>query len=432
MVRQIEAGSGTDRGVVALVAAKLGINRETLRLWVRQARIDAGARPGTSSEDVGWAMDRHRPGCLGATLPATSRLSVHQTGEGATMFAKFMFGKSTRVNRPRRAAWWVALTVLAVGTAVLPAAPAAAGPLNVSLTPVGGLFGTGLWAGQSTTLTASADVALNANFISLRIDDQTAQQTVNQCNGAPFGQQFTCSAVVSQNVATSHTYIAYVTEFTPGPVFDQSYTITVSWDMDQVYLDTVNLQNTNAPGVVITLSAHSYVPVGPPSPYFLEIFDLTAGNLIASCGGAGDTTCSTQIVQLVPTTHVYRAYVTPFTNVPPVNGTYWQSFDSYFTWNNSGESLLLYINESNDFRLNATAPFFPPPGYDIDIFAESTGMLVATCPATVLLCGYGGGDASLPQGYVAFIDPVTVNNFPPANFLASSDTRQTGPPTPPL
>jgi transposase len=52
MVRQIEAESGTDRGVVAGVAAKLGINRETLRLWVRQARIDAGAQPGTSSEDA--------------------------------------------------------------------------------------------------------------------------------------------------------------------------------------------------------------------------------------------------------------------------------------------------------------------------------------------------------------------------------------------
>jgi transposase len=34
------------------VARQLGIHRETLRLWVRQAQIDSGQRPGTSSEDA--------------------------------------------------------------------------------------------------------------------------------------------------------------------------------------------------------------------------------------------------------------------------------------------------------------------------------------------------------------------------------------------
>jgi transposase len=34
------------------VARQLGIHRETLRLWVRQAQVDSGQRPGTSSEDA--------------------------------------------------------------------------------------------------------------------------------------------------------------------------------------------------------------------------------------------------------------------------------------------------------------------------------------------------------------------------------------------
>jgi transposase len=52
MVLQIQRESGQSKGAVAGVAAKLGVNRETLRNWVRQAEVDAGQRPGTSSEDA--------------------------------------------------------------------------------------------------------------------------------------------------------------------------------------------------------------------------------------------------------------------------------------------------------------------------------------------------------------------------------------------
>jgi transposase len=39
-------------GALARIGGQLGINPETLRNWVTQAEIDAGARPGTSSSDV--------------------------------------------------------------------------------------------------------------------------------------------------------------------------------------------------------------------------------------------------------------------------------------------------------------------------------------------------------------------------------------------
>src|SRR5688500_17179926 len=38
-------------GGVNPVATQLGINKETLRNWVRKADIDAGTRPGTTTED---------------------------------------------------------------------------------------------------------------------------------------------------------------------------------------------------------------------------------------------------------------------------------------------------------------------------------------------------------------------------------------------
>lgn len=44
--------SGQEHGAIARVADRLGINRETLRTWVRQAEIDGGQRPGTSTMDA--------------------------------------------------------------------------------------------------------------------------------------------------------------------------------------------------------------------------------------------------------------------------------------------------------------------------------------------------------------------------------------------
>jgi len=52
MVFEIREESGQPHGAVARVADKLGINRETLRNWVRQAEIDGGQRPGTSTVDA--------------------------------------------------------------------------------------------------------------------------------------------------------------------------------------------------------------------------------------------------------------------------------------------------------------------------------------------------------------------------------------------
>ena len=52
MVFQVWRESGQRQGAVAAVAAKLGVNRETLRNWIRQAEIDGGQRPGISTADA--------------------------------------------------------------------------------------------------------------------------------------------------------------------------------------------------------------------------------------------------------------------------------------------------------------------------------------------------------------------------------------------
>ncbi|QFZ20687.1 hypothetical protein EKG83_27740 [Saccharothrix syringae] len=43
---------GERTGVIARVADRLGVRREALRTWLRQAEVDGGKRPGTSTSDA--------------------------------------------------------------------------------------------------------------------------------------------------------------------------------------------------------------------------------------------------------------------------------------------------------------------------------------------------------------------------------------------
>jgi transposase len=47
----IEA-EGRSFGVITRIARRLGIGSESLRQWVRQAEVDAGERPGTSTSEA--------------------------------------------------------------------------------------------------------------------------------------------------------------------------------------------------------------------------------------------------------------------------------------------------------------------------------------------------------------------------------------------
>lgn len=51
-VRQLRKELGTDHGTVKRVADQLGIGVESLRSWVKQAEIDDGQRPGTTTAEA--------------------------------------------------------------------------------------------------------------------------------------------------------------------------------------------------------------------------------------------------------------------------------------------------------------------------------------------------------------------------------------------
>jgi len=51
MVHQLRREDPGDQGVISRVARQLGVGVESLRTWVKQADIDAGSRPGVTTDE---------------------------------------------------------------------------------------------------------------------------------------------------------------------------------------------------------------------------------------------------------------------------------------------------------------------------------------------------------------------------------------------
>ncbi len=51
MVFEVRERDGKGHGEIARIARQLGIHPEALRTWIRQAEIDGGRRPGTTTDD---------------------------------------------------------------------------------------------------------------------------------------------------------------------------------------------------------------------------------------------------------------------------------------------------------------------------------------------------------------------------------------------
>ena len=60
MALEARRDPATSTGAIKRIADQLGVHPEALRTWVRQAEIDGGLRPGTSTDDATRLVELER------------------------------------------------------------------------------------------------------------------------------------------------------------------------------------------------------------------------------------------------------------------------------------------------------------------------------------------------------------------------------------
>lgn len=274
---------------------------------------------------------------------------------------------------------------------------------------------TNLWPTQYSTLTATTNADVGPTPYYTSIYDVTAGSYIKIC-----GTGTTCSISVTHNTAQTHTYRAYVSLYpTANPPAGQqavSANTAVTWKGVSVSL-AVSIATT-AVGANSALTATASADVGP-SPFYIQIFDLTTGARLQYCGFG--TTCSVLTSQSTATTHRYAAYVSSYDTSLPLTNLQATSAPAFITWNYNGYRVALSVtsNGGSSRTLTATTNVnVGPTPYYIQIFNLRSGNRIA-------ICGVGttcSTNVSLALGrtdFVAFISSSSTT-IPPLNTQASS------------
>jgi hypothetical protein len=140
--------------------------------------------------------------------------------------------------------------------------------------------------GAATTLTATTSTNIGPSPFWTEIFDATTQTRVGVC-----GSGTSCSATVSESAATTHEFVAYLSNFSvaypPAGIQKTSLINFVTWS-NTGWRVSLSAPSASYGNVTATATANSNVG---PTPYYIDIFNASTGALVAACGVG--TTCST-------------------------------------------------------------------------------------------------------------------------------------------
>lgn len=132
-----------------------------------------------------------------------------------------------------------------------------------------------------------------------------------------------------------------------------------------------------------TLTATASMDVGP-TPYYLRIYDQTAGAYVVTC--ATGTTCSTSVTQPTPATHYYVAVVSYASAGYPPSGEQAVSGQAGVVWH--GVSLTLAASQTT-VPAGAASTLTAATSQDIGPSPFWTGIFDVTTGTRIAVCGYG-------------------------------------------
>jgi hypothetical protein len=169
-----------------------------------------------------------------------------------------------------------------------------------------------------------------------------------------------------------------------------------------------------------TLTATANMDVGP-TPYYLRIYDETAGAYVVTC--ATGTTCTVPVTQPTPTTHYYIAVVSYASSGYPPSGEQAASGTAGVVWQGvylslSASPTTVPVGTGATLTATTSADIGPSPFWT-EIYDVTTGTRVA-------VCGYGTScSTTVSQGaattheYIAYLSNYAAA-FPPPGIQETS------------
>jgi hypothetical protein len=191
-------------------------------------------------------------------------------------------------------------------------------------------------------------------------------------------------------------------------------------------LDFLSGPSTQAVGQATHLLAASNQTVSG-TQFSFDIFDVTTGALVQTCGGGPNDDCNVFFTENVATTQVFVAYIADFGNTNPPPEIQATSEPVYVTWTQNGYQLTLNPSSSGGVIATANVSLGTTPYY-IEIFDETRGTLLTpefTCGA-LPTCSVSFSERRGARDWlIAFI--TVPNLYPPvlSGIQASSNVLET-------
>ncbi len=269
------------------------------------------------------------------------------------------------------------------------------------------------WLTQTVTLTATANQDVTYTPYYIRIRDGWGGPILASC-----GSGTTCSANVVATTYQLHQYEATIEDYS-GSTLMATAVYYVDWDY--VYTSISTGTTTVGLGASTTVSASVTRDLGT-GPLYLDIYDVTAGTRVKSCGTG--YTCTATVSQTAASTHAYKAFLTSYNDgsvYPPVNN-FGNTPLRYLTWTGTGYTISLSAPSSSCQNCYVTVTATTnvdvgPTPYYITVF-NMDGTWLRTCGS-----GTSCSFQYQPQGYDELVAFISTNNTTllPTNIQATSN-----------